>query len=230
MPEPTWYGRFTEPRLVDALVQRDVRELSRIRSLDVLPSLLSAAAGQTARLLNVSGLAAPFKVSRVTIGEYVTLLERLFLIDVVQPWHSNRLSRLVKTPKVHMGDSGVACALMGFDAAALYADRETYGQLVESFVYQEIRRQASGVDLPLRFHHFRDKDGVEVDLVIERAGRELAGVEVKAASTVSEKDFRGLRKLREAAGKRFRGGVVLYDGEAAVSFGDDLFALPISAL
>lgn len=220
-----WYRDY-----IDALVQRDVRELSRIRSLDVLPSLLSAIAGQTARLLNVSGLAAPFSVSRVTIGEYVTLLERLFLVDVVPPWHSNRLSRLVKTPKAHMGDSGVACALLGLDAATLYADRETYGQLVETFVYQEIRRQASGVDLPLRAHHFRDKDGLEVDLVIERAGREVAGVEVKAASTVTEKDFRGLRKLREAAGKRFRAGVVLYDGEAAVSFGDGLFAIPISAL
>lgn len=211
-------------------MQRDVRELSRIRSLDVLPSLLSAAAGQTARLLNVSGLASPFNVSRATIGEYVTLLERLFLLDIVPPWHSNRLSRLVKTPKAHMGDTGVACALLGLDAAALYDDRESYGQLVETFVYQEIRRQASGLDLPLRFHHFRDKDGVEVDIVIERAGRELAGVEVKAASTVTDKDFRGLRKLRAASGKRFRAGVVVYDGEAAVAFGDDLFALPVSAL
>lgn len=220
-----WYRDY-----IDALVQRDVRELSRIRALDVLPDLLSAVAGQSARLLNVSGLASPFHVSRVTIGDYVTLLERLFLVEIVPPWHSNRLSRLVKTPKAHLGDSGVACALLGLDAAALYADREAYGQLVETYVYQEIRRQASGLDAPLRFHHFRDKDGAEVDIVIERAGRELAGVEVKAASTVTERDFSGLRKLRAAAGKRFRAGIVVYDGEAAVAFGDDLFALPVSAL
>lgn len=220
-----WYRDY-----IETLVQRDVRELARIASLDVLPRLLALAAGQTARLLNVSDLAAPFQVSRPTIKDYLTLLERIFLIETLAPWHSNRLSRLVKTPKLHLGDTGIACALLGLDAQSLKEDRVTLGQLLETFVFQELRRQASWLEDDVRFHHFRDKDGAEVDLVLEQGGRALAGIEVKAAATVTAADFRGLAKLRAAAGKRFAIGVVLYDGEASLSFGDRLHAVPIRAL
>jgi uncharacterized protein len=220
-----WYRDY-----LDALVQRDVRDLARISALDALPRLLALAAAQTARLLNVSDLAAPFQLSRPTIRDYVTLLERVFLIETLPPWHSNRLSRLVKTPKLHLGDTGLACALLGLDGAALAADRPLLGQLLETFVFQELRRQASWHDEPQTFFHFRDKDGAEVDIVIERGARTLAGVEVKAAATVATSDFSGLRKLREAAGRRFAAGVVLYDGETSASFGDGLYAVPLRAL
>ena len=220
-----WYRDY-----LDAIVQRDVRDLARISALDTLPRLLALAAGQTARLLNVSELSGPFSVSRPTIRDYVTLLQRVFLLEELPPWHRNRLSRLVKTPKLHVGDTGLACALLGVDAAALNADRTLLGQLLETFVFQELRRQASWYADPLSFFHFRDKDGVEVDIVIERGARGVAGVEVKASATVRESDFRGLRKLKAAAGRGFAGGVVLYDGETTASFGDGLFAVPVRAL
>jgi predicted AAA+ superfamily ATPase len=207
-----------------------VRDLARISALDALPRLLALAAAQTARLLNVADLAAPFQLSRPTIRDYVTLLERVFPLETLPPWHSNRLSRLVKTPKLHLGDTGLACALLGVDGAALAADRPLLGQLLETFVFQELRRHASWHEEPLAFFHYRDKDGAEVDIVMERGARALAGVEVKAAATVTTADFRGLRKLREAAGRRFAGGVVLYDGETSASFGDGLFAVPVRAL
>ncbi len=221
----TWYRDY-----LDTLVQRDVRELVRIRSLDALPRLLALVAAQTARLLNVSDLAAPFQLSRPTIQDYITLLERIFLLETLPPWHRNRLSRLIKTPKLHVGDTGLACALLGMDAAALATDRPVLGQLLETFVFQELRRQASWHDDPLAFFHYRDKDGVEVDVVIEHGAQQVAGVEVKAAATVTTADFRGLRKLKDVTGKRFAGGVVLYDGETSASFGDGLHAVPIRAL
>jgi predicted AAA+ superfamily ATPase len=220
-----WYRDY-----IDTLVQRDVRDLARISALDALPRLLSLAAGQTARLLNVADLAAPFQLSRPTIRDYVTLLEHVFLLDSLPPWHSNRLSRLVKTPKLHLGDTGVACALLGMDSKALAEDRNMLGQLLETFVFQELRRQASWHEESVAFHHFRDRDGAEVDIVLEHAGRQVAGIEVKAAGTVTAADFRGLRKLKDAAGKRFRAGVVLYDGETLAPFGDGLYAVPISCL
>jgi predicted AAA+ superfamily ATPase len=221
----TWYRDYLE-----SLVQRDVRDLARIASLDALPRLLTLAAGQTARLINISELASPFQLSRPTIRDYVTLLERVFLLDQLPPWHSNRLSRLVKTPKLHVGDTGLACALLGLDAAALAEDRGVFGQLLETFVFQELSRQASWDDSEIRFHHYRDKDGSEVDLVLERGADRLAGVEIKASSTVTAADFRGLRKLKDATGKRFAAGVVLYDGDMSVGFGDQLYAIPIRAL
>lgn len=215
---------------LEALVQRDVRDMARIGALDALPRLLQFAAAQTARLLNIADLAAPFQLSRPTIRDYVVLLERVFLLERLQPWHSNRMSRLVKSPKLHFGDTGLAAALLGLNASALAQDRPALGQLLETFVFQELRRQASWHAGPVAFHHFRDKDGAEVDIVLERGGREIAGIEVKAAATVTGADFNGLRKLRAAAGGRFCAGVVLYDGETSAGFGDGMYAVPIRAL
>ncbi|MFC2108677.1 ATP-binding protein [Candidatus Bipolaricaulota bacterium] len=220
-----WYRDY-----VETLIQRDVRDLARIRALDALPRLLTLAAGQTAQLLNVSDLASAFQLSRPTIRDYVTLLEHIFLLDILPPWHSNRLSRLIKTAKVHVGDTGVACSLLGFDAQGLSRDRKILGHLTETFVFQEVRRQTSWHGTEIRFHHFRDKDGSEVDIVLERAAHEVAGIEVKASATVTSKDFRGLRKLRQATGKRFTAGIVLYDGETSAGFGDGLYAVPIRTL
>ena len=220
-----WYRDY-----IDALIQRDITDLARISNLGTLPRLLEVAAAQSANLFNVSRLAAPFQVSLPTVRSYLALFERLFLVDLLPPWHSNRLKRLVKTPKLHMGDTGLACALLGADAGSLMADRQLLGRLLETFVYGELRRQAGWLDDGMRFYHFRDRDSYEVDIVIERGATQVAGIEVKAASTVTESDFRGLRKLRTGAGSRFAGGVLLYDGELSVSFGNGLRAVPISRL
>ena len=220
-----WYRDY-----LNAQVQRDVRDLARIGSLEALPRLLELAAAQTARLLNVSDLAAPFQISRPTIFHYVKLLEQVFLLERLPPWHHNRLSRLIKTPKLHIGDTGLACALLGIDTAGLATDRILMGQLLETFVFQELRRQASWHEATLGFFHYRDRDKVEVDIVIERGALAIAGVEVKAGATVTKADFRGLCKLKEATGSRFATGVVLYDGEACIRFGDGLYAVPMSLL
>ena len=220
-----WYRDY-----VEALVQRDVRDISRVRSLDVLPRLLRAAAAHTAQLFNLSSLASPFELSRPSIGDYVTLLERLFLLERLPAWHNNRLTRLVKSPKLHLTDTGLAAALLGAGAKALAADRTLLGHFLETFAFQELRRQASWQDTPIEFFHFRDKDGAETDIVMEQASGAVAGVEIKAAASVNRNDFRGLRKLQKAAGDRFVRGVVLYDGETAIPFGDRLYAVPMSRL
>lgn len=217
-----WYRDY-----ITTLVQRDVRDMARIRSLDALPRLLRLAAGRTAQLFNLSDLASAFQLSRVTIGDYVTLLENIFLLERLAPWHSNHTNRLVKTPKLHLCDTGLACSLLGLDSTMLNADRNQLGPLLETFVYQELRRLASWHSHHHDFFHFRDKDKVEVDIVIERGAGRLVGIEVKASATVTAADFRGLHKLRDGAGKRFAAGVVLYDGETCVRFGDGLYAVPL---
>ena len=215
---------------VEALVQRDVQDLARVRSLDILPKLLRAAAAQTAQLFNLSNLASPFELSRPSIGDYVALLERLFPLERLPAWHGNRLKRLVKGPKLHLTDTGVAASLLSTDVKSLSADRSLLGHLLETFAFQELRRQASWHDAPTEFFHFRDKDGVEADIVIRRASGAIASVEIKAAATVRSKDFQGLRKLEGAVGGRFVRGVVLYDGETSIPFGDKFHAVPISRL
>ena len=220
----SWYRDY-----IETIVQRDVRDLARISALDAIPMLLQLAAGQASRLVNVAEMASAFQLSRPTIRDYVVLLEKTFLLEHLQPWHTNRLRRLIKTPKLHLSDTGLAVSLLGMDSETLYNDRTILGQTLETFVFQELKRQAGWNDRPVQFYHFRDKDGFEVDIVLEQAGR-IAGVEVKAAATVTGKDFRGLRKLRESTGERFAAGVLIYDGEHIAGFGEDIYAIPARVL
>ena len=220
-----WYRDYQQ-----TVVARVVRDMSRIRSLDVLPRLLSTAATQSARLFNLSNLASPFNRSRPTIREYITILERLFLIEELPAWHSNRRSRLIKTPKLHFGDTGLTRAQLGANADALMANRVLFGQWLETFVDQELRRQAMGSEDDMRFYHFRHKDGADDDVVIERGAFQPAGVEVKVGSTVRHDDFRGLQKLVRVSGSRFVCGVVLYDGSNVIRFGKFFCRAAIRAL
>lgn len=219
-----WYRDY-----LTTIIQRDVLDIASIRNLEILPKLLALAASQTARLFSATALASPFAVSRPTIREYLTLLEQIFLIEQLQPWYNNRLSRLIKTPKMHMADTGLTCSLLGINSANLWQDKTLLGQALETFVYQELRKHADWHDEELKFYHFRNKDKVEVDIIIEQ-GRQLAGIEIKAAATVTQSDFKGLNTLKKTCGKQFSAGVVFYDGETILPFGEDLFAVPISLL
>ncbi|MBN1449197.1 MAG: ATP-binding protein [Bacteroidetes bacterium] len=220
-----WYRDY-----LDTIVQRDVRELARIGSLDALPRLLRLAAGQTARLVNIAELAGAFQLTRPTIRDYVTLLERIFLLEHLPPWYTKRMSRLIKTPKLHVSDTGLAAALLGATGETLVRDRPLLGQLLETFVFQELRRQASWQDAPVEFSHFRTKDGAEVDIIMERGNSELVCIEMKAAYSVAARDFRAMKKLQTGVGERFSAGVILYDGEQVAAFGEKLFAVPLRLL
>lgn len=220
-----WYRNY-----IETIIKRDVRDLSQIRSLDALPRLLKVAAGQTARLVNVADLAGNLKPSRTTIADYIALLEQIFLVSLLPAWSSNRLKRSVRKPKLHLGDAGLATALIGIDGPGLQLDREFFGQIFETFVYQELVREASWSFEETGFHHYRTREKDEVDIVLERGGGRIAGVEVKSAATVSPRDFRGLEQLRDSTGQKFACGAVLYTGERRLPFGDRLWAIPVADL
>jgi uncharacterized protein len=154
----------------------------------------------------------------------------VFLIKRVEPWFNNRLSRLVKTPKLHFLDSGLLAAILGATTERITADRSIFGPLLETFVMSEILKQFGWLDDSRTLSHYRDKDKNEVDFVIENAAGDLVGIEVKSAAPVSGRDFKGLKKLADATGTAFKLGVVLYDGELSLPFGERMYAAPISYL
>jgi uncharacterized protein len=152
------------------------------------------------------------------------------LVRRLEPWFQNRLKRLVKTPKLHFLDAGLLAAVLGATAERIAKDRSIFGPVLETFVLSEIMKQIAWLDGTYAVHHYRDKDQDEVDIVVENDRGALVGLEVKAAATVNTGDFKGLRKLAHASRNRFMLGVVLYDGESTVSFGERMFAAPISCL
>lgn len=215
---------------IEAILQRDIREIAQIGLLDLLPPLLRALAESSGQLVNFSRIGSLLNMNHVTTREYVSHLANLFLVSIVEPWHSNTLKRLVKTPKLHFIDSGVLATLKRVSVDRVRVDRSQLGAILESFVCSELLKLAYASAGRFRFYHFRDKDKNEVDLVIEdRLGR-VVGIEVKASSTVTSSDFKGMRRLQSDVGDRFVAGFVLYDHDRPVPFGDKLSAVPLSLL
>jgi predicted AAA+ superfamily ATPase len=212
-----------------ALATRDVADIAEITKPDEMERLVSLAATAAVATVNLSALAAPLGVDGKTVERWLTLLEQMFLIRRVRPWHRNDLKRLVKTPKLHFLDSGLLAALQRVATEDIARDRSRFGALLETFVFSELSKLVAHSVDPPRLSHYRDRDKVEVDFVVERAGR-LAGVEVKAAATVKPADFNGLKRLREAAGEAFACGIVLHDGDRIQRVGDRLFAMPVGEL
>lgn len=215
---------------VDAVIQREVRDLANVDRLATLPRLVALLAARTASLLNVAELSRAAGIPQTTLQRYVTLLEHVFLLVRIPAWHANLGKRLVRSPKLHLVDSGLACRARGVTAERLDSDPTTLGPLLESFVGLELVKQASWADRGVRIHHFRTAAGREVDFVLEDRQGLVTGVEVKASATVGANDFAGLRVLEEALGDHFVRGVVLYRGLVAVPFGERLAAWPIEAL
>ena len=215
---------------VEAIVQRDVRDIARIEQLGSMPRLLRILAGHSGQIVNYSGFGAPLGMNHVTTRKYVGVLENLFLVHTLLPWYTNALKRVTKSPKLHFLDAGLLAALKGLAPEHLRLDRTPFGPLLETFVLGELFKLASWADDRYTFSHFRDKDRNEVDIVIEDGLGRVVGIEVKASATVSQGDFAGLSRLATATRDSFALGLVLYDHENTVPFGERMVAAPLSTL
>ena len=213
-----------------SILTRDLRDIAEIERLTDLPKFVRVLAEHSGQLANYSELAGNIDVNYKTSQRYVGLLEQVFLISTLQPWYSNALKRIIKTPKLHFLDSGLLATSRGLTFDRVAADRGAFGALLESFVFSEVRKLMTGSELRLTPYHFRDQKMREVDIVLERDDGMIVGIEVKANATVRTGDFSGLRTLADACGDRFAYGVVLYDATDFVPFGDRLAAAPLSSL
>jgi predicted AAA+ superfamily ATPase len=224
-----WFDSY-----VDLTLERDVRELSRIRQGALLPALLARLAGQTAQVLNVEAAARDLGMDRVTAESYTRLLEAVFLVHRLPAWGKTLSSRAIGRPKIHVLDSGVAARLLRLTPEKLGRKDPTalteLGHLLESFVVAELLKQASWLDGVSALGHWRTKEGDEVDLVLERDDGALVAVEVKAGGRVPGDHFKPLRKLRNAAGDAFLAGIVFYLGMRSYTYEDRLHVLPVDRL
>jgi predicted AAA+ superfamily ATPase len=212
------------------MMERDVQDIANIDKLAQIPRLLSLLATQCAQLLNYSQLGGQLGLNAKTADKYIGILERLFLVQRLPAWSRHESSRLIKTPKLHFLDAGLQATLTRLTPELLFTQRERWGATLETWVYGELRKALAVSDEPWYLSHYRDKDQVEVDFVLESPLRQLIGIEVKAAATVQAQDFKGLRKLQAQTGQSFITGIVLYDGTHALPFGNGLWAVPLAAL
>lgn len=215
---------------ITTLVERDIQDIAQVEQLSQVPQLLSIAAELSGQLVNLSQVGGQIGLNSKTVDKYLGILEKLFLVRRLPAWSRNELSRLIKAPKIHFLDAGLQSTLTRLTPELVLTERRRFGATLETWVFGELLKLLSITPETWFLSHYRDKDQVEVDFVLESPLREVIGIEVKAAASVQSSDFKGLRKLREIAGTQFVTGIVLYDGTHALSFGEGLWAIPLDRL
>ncbi len=221
-----WYRNY-----VRTVVERDIVEASTIAQADELPMLLRLLAANTSGEIVMARLAGDARMSADTVARYVGLLELVGFVVRIKAWTPSLTSREKRHPKVVVTDTGLACGLLGRNAEGLgLATSPLTGPLLESFVTMELIKQRGWSQAQPAIRHWRDRNGAEVDLIVEDDSGTIAGVEVKAASTVATGDVKHLQALRDKLGNRFAAGVVLYLGDRIVPLGDRTWALPVAML
>lgn len=221
-----WFASY-----VRTVTQRDVLEVSRLRQVHELPRLLRLLAARTAQEVNVQHVSTDLGMPRTTLLGYLAAVEMAYLWHRLPAWSRNLTAKVVRHPKGFIPDTGLATYLLGVDPTALLLPQShLLGPLLETFVVGEMARQRGWARIDHDLFHFRDRSGVEVDLVLEARDGRVAAVETKAAATVSARDFAGIDLLHDRLGDAFSHGVVLYLGDAIQSFGDRRTALPLGAL
>ena len=229
MRTPGRRARFFDAYVND-LIDRDVSQLSDITRRDDLRRVMRLLAGRAAQPLSIDGLARTAGLVGTTVERYVTLFEEVFLVKRLPPWSSGSTARATRQRKLLVTDTGIACHLMGATEGRLAKQPSVFGPMLENFVLSELARQLSWSAVRAELFHYRTRDGVEVDGILEAADGRIIGLEVKAAGNVRADDFRHLRHLAAKVPDRFQLGLVLHTGTEAWSFGPGLWAVPVDRL
>jgi uncharacterized protein len=221
-----WYQGY-----LDTVISRDLQQFADIQRRHVLPRLLELVAGRTGTPLVVADLADSLAVSAATVRNYLSYLDTVFLVSQVRPWSSNLTHRVTRSPKAFVTDSGLAAHLLVVDHQALLRPgHPLMGGLFETFVYSELLKLASFAEVDVEICHYRDRDGREIDFVLQARDGRVAAIEVKSSLSPRKDDARHVRWLATKLGDRFVAGVVLHMGEVNLPFGDKIYAMPASAL
>ena len=213
------------------MLQKDINDLSKIEGFSHLPALVYGLAARVGSTLNIEELSRITKTASTSVRRYMQLLESLFLLYRLGSWSLNVDKQLTKSPKLYFSDTALMLFILNMDEDLLRKDPQTLGYVLENFVVMECVKQCSWSSLSPKLFHYREEKGknVEVDLVME-AKQKVVGVEIKLSSIVRPDDLKGLKSLKETAGKRFHKGIVLYTGSKILPLGDGLLAVPLSAL
>ncbi len=211
------------------VADRDIGELVEVRHPGALAGLYRLIAEQTSSVVTRSAVAQRLGLNPATSRSYLDLLDQVFLIGELPGWTVGVSAKVGRRPKLYVTDTGLGAAAIQLDASRLAA-AAVGGSFLESFVVNELAKQAAVIDEPLVLAHFRDRSGVEVDVLVERSDGSVFGFEVKSATTANARDAAGLRFLRDRLGDRFVAGIVLHTGLLTANLGDRLWALPVAGL
>lgn len=214
---------------LELVAHHDLPFLQGLRKSDRFMEFIEYLAHHPAQLMNMSTCASALHLTPHTIGRWLDVLEHMFIVKRVMPWHKSGKKRLSKTPKYHFIETAILAALQDRDACSLLSDRSCFGHFLETYIFSELSKMRAVMSEYVSLYHYREHNNHEVDFVLTMAGKVL-GIEVKASMSVFPQDFSGLKKLRDACGTNFICGIVIYRGDTLQIREDNLYALPLSRI
>lgn len=220
-----WFDSY-----VQMITQRVIRELADLDRLADIPRLLALCAARTSTELNAASVSSALGIPVRTVSTHLAYLATAFLVRMVPAWSTNLSAKVIRRPKIVVTDCGLAAHLQGATVTSLTETPTAFGPLLETLVATQLTRALSWSDSYATMWHFRDRSGVEVDLVLEHPDGRVVGIEVKATDTPRSEDLKGLRFLADRLGDRFRFGLLLSTSPIATPFGPKMAALPVSRL
>lgn len=242
--EMAFRGGFPEPmRLSDrgrrrwhddyisAILERDLKAIAKIHRKNAMKELVKTLAAWSGKFMDISAIGSGLSIMRPTVESYINALEMLYIVERVLPWTKTDYSRAGKRSKLFLADSGLMSSLLKYNPEQVRFDSDRSGKLIETFAFNEIMAQVDTSDGRYELFHYRDREKREIDFLIEREDQALLGIEIKAGSSISKKDFRHLDWFQKNLVKE-KGftGIILYTGQYPVSFGDNLWAVPFGSL
>ena len=217
-----WFSSYRQTYL-----ERDILTLKAIENIPDFNGLLSLVALRTGGLLNLSDLSRDTGLPHSTVRRYMNLLEVTYQVFLVRPYFANVGKRLVKTPKLYMGDTGMALFLRGVEEWGDLEHQGQVGPMVETWIASELVKLLSISGSIYRLHFWRTQSGHEVDFLVER-GRKIVAIEVKWSQRIGQSDIANLKRCAEDLKGTLHMAVVLYTGTEIVPFDPHTVAVPLN--
>lgn len=216
---------------IDAILERDLKDITRIHRLDQMQELIRVLAAWSSRFMNIAQIGSTLSLKSQALNAYINALEALYLIERVKAWTRTDYDRVGKHDKLFIADSGLMASILGWNLDQVRFDTDRSGKLIETFAFNELAAQVDAADGLYQLFHYRDRQKREIDFLIEREDGAMIGVEIKSGSNIGAGDFKHMRWFKnELARDKPFNGIILYSGAHMASFGEDMLAVPFGCL
>ncbi len=216
---------------LDSLMERDLKDIANIKRKDSMLKLLEVLAAWSSKFMDVSAIGSSLSLSRPTLETYINALETLFLIERVRPWSKTDYDRVSRQDKLFMTDTGLIASILNWNLEKVQLNGELNGKLLESFVFTQLAAIIDARENNYQLYHYRDREKREIDFIVEDEDGNILGIEVKAGSAINKKHFQHLEWFKNNLIKNHKfTGIILYTGDKSLSFGNNLWAVPMNNL
>lgn len=215
-----WFSSY-----IRTYVEADTKDISNIKNMDKFINMYRLLMLRSSNIFKKSEIQNEAGLDNKTFDSYFSVLEHIYQIQTLKPYFSNELKRVIKTPKIYALDSGILCHLFGISSKDELLNSNHKGAIIETFIFNELIKANTYANKKANLFYYRTSDAKEIDFILDFTDKTIA-IEVKSSSTIDNNSFKHIKHLKSELKDKFDKGIVFYDGDSVLKFGDGLYAMP----